>query len=61
MNTGSRASIYGFLDQVFGTPFGLNNLGLFVAFLHLKDLGTYFYAGTSADAFFLVDVYRLAH
>jgi len=59
MNAGVRAGIHGFLDQVFGTPFRVNDLGLLFAFLHLKDLGADFHAGSAADAFLLVEVYRL--
>jgi hypothetical protein len=61
VNAGDRTGIHGLLNEIFGAPFGLNDFCLFVPFLHLKNLGTDFHAGSATDAFFLVEIHCLAH
>jgi hypothetical protein len=61
VNAGDRTGIHGLLNEIFWPSFGLDNLCLFVPFLHLKNVGTDFYAGGATDTFLLVEIHCLAH
>jgi hypothetical protein len=57
VNAGDRTGIHGLLNEIFGAPFGLNDLRLFVTFLHLKNVWTDFHTGRATDTFLLVEIH----
>jgi hypothetical protein len=61
MNAGDRAGVHGFLNKICGPAGGLNDLRLFVALLHLEDLGADFDAGSTTDTFLFIEIDSLAH
>jgi hypothetical protein len=61
MDTSDGASVYGLLDLILWTAFGLEDLRLFRILVEFENFRADFFATSAADALILIQVYFLAH
>lgn len=61
MDTSDGARVYGLLDLILWTAFGLDDLRLFRILVELENFRADFFATSAADALILIQVYFLAH
>jgi hypothetical protein len=61
MNTGHRAFDHRFLDEVFRTPFRLDDFGFFRLLIQPENLRANLFATAAADALIFVDTNSSCH